>query len=292
MHIKKQKGFVSTLNMVSSNGSKDYTKLRSVILAKAEKMSNLSPENQIDEYDESILTFKTHLQALSFLVNIFRTAVTLGKDTQTNFNLKSSLCSGEYFVHQKQIYGDAVNLATRLSCTSRENELLVCGVDIQIIKAFVDSQKNVTYCLRNPDQNCVVIHLLDEDPTHRMVENEVLKIECNHKSRAFTSARNQRIVIGRAKDSDIVIDGDDISRHHATIKLNYGSIFIEDHSANGTYLYVDNREMFVANDSKKLISDGYISCGHDRQAGKGRSDIISYSLCGEADLANEAQNVC
>ena len=289
MNIQKQKGFVSTLNFASYGDSEDYTELRTAILAKAEIMSKFSPENQIDEYDESILTFKNHFQALSFLVNIFRTAVRLAEDSEANFSLKSSLCNGEYFVHQNQIYGDAVNFATRLSCTSRANELLVCGIDVQIIEAFVDSQKDVVYCVRNQDQNCVAIHLLDQDSTEGRAANKVLRIECNAKSRAFTSARNQRISIGRANDSDIVIDSDEISRHHATIVLNYGSIFIEDHSANGTYLYFDNREIFVANESMKLISDGDISCGHNRQSGKNSSDIISYALGGEANLVDNGR---
>jgi len=286
MHIKKQEGFVSTLNLAPESESEDCSKLRTAILAKAAIMSKFSPENQIDEYDESILTFKNNLQALSFLVNIFRVAVREGRGSQTSFSLKSSLCNGEYFVHQKQIYGDAVNLATRLSFTSRANEFLVCGIDIQIIEAFVDSQNDVTYSPRNQAQNCVAIHLLDEDPTRGKAENRVLKIECNDKAKAYTSARNQQITIGRANDSDIVIDSDDISRHHATIKINYGNIMIEDHSANGTYLYIDSQEIFVTNDSMKLIGDGCISCGHNRESGNAPSDIISYALCGEANLVD------
>jgi len=254
-------------------------------------MSNFTPENQIDEYDESILTFKNNFQALSFLVNAFRTAVSLSENSETKISLKSSLCTGEYFLHQNQIYGDAVNLATRLSCKSRANELLVCGIDLQIIDAFVDSQPDVIYCLRNPEQNCVAIHLLDNDITSGRAANKVLQLECRDISKAFTSARNQQISIGRAKDCNIAIDSDDVSRHHATIVLNYGSIFIEDHSANGTYLYFDNREIFLTNDSMKLVSDGYISCGSDSQSGKGSSDIISYVLCGEAALEDSRQHV-
>lgn len=291
MHIKKQKGFVSTLNLAPDNESEDCAKLRTAVLAKAVIMSNFSPENQIDEYDESILTFKNNLQALSFLVNTFRAAVRLGSASQASFSLKSSLCNGEYYIHQQQIYGDAVNLATRLSFTSRANEFLVCGIDIQIIEAFVESQNDVTYSIRNQAQNCVAIHLRDEDPTSGKVKNRVLKIECNDKAKAYTSARNQQITIGRANDSDIVIDSDDISRYHATIMLNYGSIIIEDHSANGTYLYIDSREIFVTNDSMKLIGDGYISCGHNRQSGKNSSDIISYALCGEANLVDNRRIV-
>jgi adenylate cyclase len=283
MNIQKQKGFVSTLNLSPGHGSEDFINLRQAILAKAEIMSNFTPENQIDEYDESILTFKNHIQALSFLVNTFRTAVSMGENSAAMISLKSSLCTGEYYLHQNQIYGDAVNLATSLSCRSRANELLVCGIDLQIIDKFVDSQPDLTYCLRDQGQNCVAIHFLDSDITTGKAENKVLQLECNDVSKAFTTARNQQISIGRKNDCEIAISGEEISRRHATISLKYGSIFIEDHSANGTYLYFDNREFFLGNDSMKLVSDGYISLGRNSQSREDWPGIISYVLCGETD---------
>ena len=283
MNIQKQKGFVSTLNLSPGHGGEDFINLRQAILAQAEIMSSFKPENQIDEYDESILTFKNHLQALSFLVNTFRTAVSLGKNSAAKISLKSSLCTGEYFLHQNQIYGDAVNLATSLSCRSRANELLVCGIDLQIIDDFVDSHPDLLYCLRDQEKNCVAIHLLDSDITHGEAAKEVLLLECNDVSKTFTSARNQRISIGRENDCKIAVNGEEISRRHATITLNYGRISIEDHSANGTYLYFDNREVFLLNDSIKLVGDGYISLGRNCQSRKDRPDIISYVLCGEPD---------
>jgi adenylate cyclase len=284
MNIQKQKGFVSTLNLSSLGpGSEEFIKLRRSILAQAEIMSNFRPENQIDEYDESILTFKDHIRALSFLVNTFRTAVSLSENSAAKIRLKSSLCNGEYFLHQNQIYGDAVNLATNLSFRSRANELLVCGIDLRIIDKFVDSQSDLTYCLRDQEQGCVAIHLLDSNITTGKTAKEVLQLECNDVSKTFTAARNQRISIGRENDCEIAINDDGISRHHATITLKYGNIFIEDHSANGTYLYFDNREVFLSNDSMKLVSDGYISLGRNSQSREDRPGIISFVLCGETD---------
>jgi len=284
MNIQNQEGFVSTLNLSTAQVSEDFIKLRQTILAKAEIMSNFSPEIKIDEYDESILTFKDHFQALNYLINTFRIAVNLSKNTGTKISLKSSLCSGEYFLHQNQIYGAAINLATQLACRSRANELLVSGIDLADIETFVDSHPDLACCSRSPEQNCVAIHLLDNDITSGGAENKVLQLECSNVSKEFTSARNQRISIGRANDCDIVIDSNDVSRHHATITLNYGNITIEDHSANGSYLYFDSREIFLARESIKLVRDGYISLGHNSQSGKDMPGIISYALCGEVLL--------
>ena len=79
----------------------------------------------------------------------------------------------------------------------------------------------------------------------------------------------------------VFIDSDCIARYHATITLNNNKIFIADHSTNGTYLYIDNREIFLANESRQLVSGGYIVCGRTMPPNKSSSNIISYQLCGK-----------
>jgi len=69
------------------------------------------------------------------------------------------------------------------------------------------------------------------------------------------------------------------------ISLNYNNIFIEDHSANGTYIYFDDREIFLTNDSMKISNKGFISCGRKGHPKKSSTDIISYLLCEEAKSA-------
>ena len=285
MNIQQQHGIISTITFAPYTENDEYRKLRDDLFRRVLLSSNSSPKKQIDVYDESILVFETFTQALTYLINVFRAAVELGKFSDINFSLRSSLCEGDYFMQQDQIYGDAVNLATRLSYTSRENELLVCGIDRQIIEEFVASQSDVNYFIRNPDENCASICLLDEDSTQSENDNKVFQVECDNKTSVFESSRNQKILIGRSNESDIYIDSDDISRNHATISLNYNNIFIEDHSSNGSYLYYEGREIFLTNDSMKISSTGFISCGRKVLPKKSSANIISYLFCEEATSA-------
>lgn len=287
MNITKQNGFVSSLSLFPEDDSDKYAQFRNEILDRARLMSNSSPDNQIDEYDESIMVFENQFCALDFLLNVFRTAVSLGKESDVKFKLKTSLCKGEYFLHHQQIYGDAVNLATRLTYSSRENELLVCGIERQVIEEFVDSQYDVVFFSRTQDKNCVALRLLDQDSTHRDVDNFVLKIGRGTKSWTFRPERNRRVTIGRAEDSDIIIDSDYVSRHHATIKICYGKISIEDHSVNGTYVYSNSREIFLIDDSLILEGGGRISCGRNKQALKDSTEFISYVLSSESSEAEK-----
>ena len=279
MNIQQHNGIVSTITLAPYLDIEEYQTLRNDLFREALLTGDASPKNRIDVYDESILTFETYPQALTYLINVFRAAVKLGESSNINFSLRSSLCEGDYFIQQDQIYGDAVNFATKLSCTSRENELLVCGIDQRIIKAFIDSQHDLRYSVRNQVDNCISIWLQDEHETDSRDNNKEFRVECNSKARVFETSRNQKILVGRSRDSDIVIDSEEISRNHATISLNYDHIFIEDHSSNGTYLYFNRREVYLTNDRVKLSNKGYISCGRDLSDKNNRTGVISYRLC-------------
>jgi len=281
MNLQMQNGVVSTINFVPYFEIDEYQDLRNSLFDQAKLVSDFSPSKHIDVFDETILAFDNYSQALQFLINVFRVAVKLKELSGINFSLKSSLCGGEYFIQNEQIYGDAVNLATKLSCSSRENELLVCGIDRPIIDKFINDQDDVSYFVRCQDEDCISIGLLDQDITETKAGNKVLQLRYNNQSMDFENSRQRKISIGRSDSSDIFIDSDHISRYHATITLNHDAIFIEDHSTNGTYLYIDNREIFLANDSVSLVSDGYIACGQAMRSNKSSNNIISYMLCGE-----------
>jgi hypothetical protein len=278
MNIQQQNGIISTITFEPYLDIEEYQHLRNDLFKEARLTGEVSPQKHIDVFDESILVFETCTQALVYLINVFRAAVKLGATSDINFSLRASLCEGDYFIQQDQIYGEAVNLATRLTYKSRENELLVCGIDRRIIEEFIDSQDDVKYFIRNHDENCISIGLLNQEITVSENYNKEFQIECNNKTRVFESSRNQKILIGRSSHADIFIDSDEISRNHATISLNYDNIFIEDHSSNGTYLYFDGREVYLTNNSMKVSSKGHISCGRKKSIKESSASIISFLL--------------
>lgn len=279
MNIQQQDGIVSTIQFVPYSATAEYQDLRNSIFAQATQASSCSPSNQTDVFDESIMVFDSFDQALVFLIQLFRASVALAASSGINIKLKSSLCQGSYFVHQDQIYGEAVNLATRLSCTSRENELRVCGIDPKIIDTFMREQGDLSCYIREQDENCVSISLKDEDSTNAAVDNIIFQVDCNHQSKNFQASRLGKIHIGRSDKSDIYIMGDHISRSHATITIHYGSAVIEDHSANGTYVYpANNHEVFLNNDSMKIDDEYHISCGLSRDSNAKSSDVIHFQV--------------
>jgi hypothetical protein len=277
MKIQRQNGIVSTINFTPFLETSEYLNLRNRLFERAAAESNFAPTNRIDAFDESILVFDDLAEGLGFLAQVLRGRECLQRSAKHQVNLRSSLCQGAYFVHQDQIYGDAINLATRLAGTSRENELLICCVDTQQVKDFVDSQQDIACFIRNQAENCLSIGLLDSDSTNFDATNPVLRLEYHDEPRFFETSRNRKINIGRAPDADIIIDHDHISRDHATITLKNDHAFIEDHSSNGTYLYFDGREIFLSNESVSLKSSGFISCGLKKSRDpKASANLLTY----------------
>ena len=278
MNIQQLDGIVSTIQFVSYTESEENQSLRRSIFAQAIQASKCSPRNQIDVFDETIMVFDSYNHALHFLTHVFRSAVQIATASNVNIKLRSSLCEGSYFLHQDQIYGDAVNLATMLSCTSRENELRVCNIDQQIINEFIDSQSDIACYVRDQDEKCVSIALTDEDSTNSKIEEKVLRMEYDNQSMDFLECRNREIHIGRSDESEIYIVGDHISRSHATITIKYGDIVIADHSANGTFVYFDKREIYLHKESVRLAAKGSISCGVERNSNPKATNIISFEV--------------
>lgn len=286
MNIQQQNGVVSTINFAPYSETEASRSLRKTLFDRATAASNVLPINRIDAFDETILIFESFFKALDFMCHLFRSAVLLENQTCSPISLRSSLCAGDYFVHGGQIYGDAINLATKLSYTSRENELLVCGIDSDIISEFIKSQNDISYFVRDQKENCISIGLYDKDSTNAATDNSELKVTFNQQIKNFISGRSQRIQIGRSENSDIYIDSQKISRSHATMTLNYDDVFIEDHSANGTYLYLDDREIFLTNERLKLSNVGNISCGVSMSKCKNKVNVISYSLSENTIIRN------
>ena len=282
MNILHQHGVIAIINFAPYSDNDEYQSLRKALFHKTQSLSDFSPTCHTDVFDESILVFETFSQASTYLINLLRVAARLKESSDIHFTLRSGVCEGDYFLQQNQIYGESVNQATRLSCTSRENEILVCGLDQANLDALINLHDGVNYFVRNREENCVSIWLPDTDQTASEESHKVLQIKFKNNILEYVPSRNQKILIGRSRHADILIDSDKISRNHATISLNYYNIFVEDHSSNGTYLYFDNREVFLSNESMKMSSEGQISCGRKRNDKDDTSGIISILTCEKA----------
>ena len=281
MKVQKNNGYVATVNFTNYFDTDEQSNIRNRIFEQVTSLSKIAPQHRLDIYDESILIFDTSCHALTYLIHLTREA-SFGDNALIDMKLRTGLCCGDYFVYQDQIYGEAVNFATKLSFSSRENEMLVCGINKETMEGFTRNQYDVFYATRDQGENCFSVSLIDPDDTSTsFLSNLIFKVKYNNQRKKLKLSRYKQITIGRSTNADVFIDDDTISRKHATITFNDANIFIEDHSSNGTYIYSEGHEEYLTNDSISLCGKGYILCGHRQDLKDNSADennIISFQL--------------
>ncbi len=273
MKVLRNYGFVSTISYLDFSGTEEEIESKNDIFERACKQSGITPLFRFDLYDEILLTFETVNAAAIFLTNLFRTSISDAANKKT-LSIRAGLCAGDYFNDSEQIYGDTVNFATKLAYSSRKNEILVCGINQSEIKNCIPMESDISLYSRNNEENCYSISLIDEDLTNATMDNLTFRIEYNNSCQELQLARNKEITIGRSNKADIFIDDYRISRNHATITFNNDKIFLKDHSANGTYIYIDGVEKFITNDTFSLPEKGQIFCGQ-RKLNNTNPDLLN-----------------
>ncbi len=76
------------------------------------------------------------------------------------------------------------------------------------------------------------------------------------------SSRSNDLMLGRSKSSNIIVDADCVSRHHAKLLYRKGKFVVVDQSTNGTFIKTQGgQEVFIQNEEYPLSGSGFISLG-------------------------------
>lgn len=171
------------------------------------------------------------------------------------------------------VYGDAVNLAARISALARAGETLLTEqtvallpplsrrcmrlLDTTTLKGKKDSV-NIYLMVDEGDAQATTFELLATAPTVRPAAclelrygDSVIRLD---ESRA-------KVVLGREVDCDLVVNGLFASRRHATIEVRRGRYVLTDQSVNGTYVSDGQNSKFLKRESADLGVAGTISLG-------------------------------
>ncbi len=76
------------------------------------------------------------------------------------------------------------------------------------------------------------------------------------------SSRSNDLMLGRSKGSNIIVDADCVSRHHAKLVYRKGKFVVVDQSTNGSFIKNQGgQEVFIQNEEYPLSGSGFISLG-------------------------------
>jgi adenylate cyclase len=155
---------------------------------------------------------------------------------------------------RNDIFGDTVNVASRLLSLARPDEILLTEATFAVLPAELQRAArsiNMLPIRGRPTPVKVYRYLWNEeddtDPTTEtggtrfedVLESVRIEIEWSGKT-AVVSRRIPKVCIGRGAQNDIIIEHDKVSRSHAEISFRVDRFLLSDRSANGSYLCADN----------------------------------------------------
>jgi len=179
---------------------------------------------------------------------------------------------GEILNHADDIYGNAVNTASRLATLAKPGEMLfgdACHdrLDPALQALFLAIG---TIPLRGKEAatrvySCAVATLGTQTtvvPGRNRPSSQITIADLSHNGAHWQLVPGGRLTIGRALDSDIVINLPSVSRSHGALSISSGALEYQDHSSAGSLLRMaGGQDMTVHRRSTLLGGEGLIVIG-------------------------------
>lgn len=182
---------------------------------------------------------------------------------------------GEVLQEGNDIFGDAVNVAARVSAITRARQILLTRDVVALLPAGMRGQTRpmIRTGLRGKEEAFELFLALwePEDTMSTRIGMSAFRkpsearhelILRYHEQIITLSEQKKCIVLGRAETCDLMFYNNLASRQHAHIEYNFGKFMLTDHSANGTFIrFSDQQAIQLYNQQIVLHGAGSISLG-------------------------------
>ena len=194
------------------------------------------------------------------------------------FNLRIGFHLGDVLFDATDIFGDAVNVAARITDAARAGQILTSGETVARLGGLHLGRARAFDHVRLKGKTDPV-HLYEvvweqEEEVTRMANGPGLRPEGmtlpdHHHLNLVLGDRHLRfaparlpVSLGRDGACDLPVDHPLASRRHAQCEYLRGKFVFSDHSTNGSFVTgEDGREVFLRRESMPLVGRGVISLG-------------------------------
>jgi class 3 adenylate cyclase len=182
---------------------------------------------------------------------------------------------GEVIREGGDVFGDAVNVAARVTSITRARQILTTPAAVEALPAKLRSKvRQISRAeFRGKEEAMDVFQVgweQDDTMTTRIglpqfrkpseARNELLLRF--HQHLTTLNEQHKSMVLGRGDTCDLIIPSTFASRQHARLEFSFGKFVLADHSANGTYVrFSDNQVIHVMHQEIMLHGTGVISLG-------------------------------
>lgn len=183
------------------------------------------------------------------------------------------------------LFGDAVNITSRLQSLAKPGEILVSSslvkqlptehhlhlrlLDQQPIKGKAEPLDIYSLIIRE-DEDATRLMMANGEQTELLQRRESPNMP---KAKVFLTCGEQTIVfrdgdpalrIGRSKTCDLIVEEVCVSREHAVLEVQRGKVSISDQSSIGTWVSIEGRPaVFLRRENLLVAGNGYITLGQE-----------------------------
>jgi adenylate cyclase len=195
---------------------------------------------------------------------------------------------GDVISIDNDLFGDAVNIAARVTSITRARQILTTQAVFDTLPAALhDKLRRISRAEFRGKEEILDIFQVNWEVESTLSTRIGLSIfrkpaEARHElllryqQQLLTVGEQQKsIVLGRDETSNLIIQNNFTSRQHASIDFNFGKFIVTDHSANGTYIrFSDQQIIHLTHQEIMLHGSGSISLG--QPFSENPQDIIEY----------------
>ena len=186
------------------------------------------------------------------------------------------------------VFGDTVNLASRLGEQAAKGQIITTletgELFSPIYRPWMRRLGTIDVKGRSDQvEICELVWRADDSATlvtkRRTTTQGVLKLKLKYRGIEVVRRREKdAVIVGREQDSGLVVDNDQVSRHHCTIERRGDKFVLTDTSSNGTYVTIQGeQEVLLQREELMLSKRGWIAFGQPRVAAKEAVEFICYT---------------
>jgi class 3 adenylate cyclase len=190
-------------------------------------------------------------------------------------------------VHKEgDIFGDAVNVASRLSHVAVKGQIITSRETVMMMSPMLKSatRKISQIAVKGKAEPVEAYELMwqqSEDATTMAAARSVLKPKKTslrlllQGGETMLSDERTAVSMGRDQSADLVVRDKMASRSHGKIERRLDKFILTDHSANGTYVTVEgDKEIVLRREEFTLRGKGWITFGQSRATA---TDVLEFS---------------
>lgn len=239
--------------------------------------------------DEILCTFPSAEIAMNAACEMQLAIKTDNQSSEQPLYVRIGFHFGEVICEDDDIYGDAVNVASRVASITRASQIMTTAAVADILPLSVHDKirKILRAAIKGKQEQIDIFQVMWEQEdmgrtrigmsAYRKPPVDSIELNLSFNDQTYTvNEHHAKLHLGRDDTCDIVVRNDFVSRQHADIEYRHGSFIFSDRSSNGSYIRVADGVIRLNRDNTTLRNAGTISLGQPYSDNP--TDLIEYTI--------------